>query len=208
MKKNSVKKEIKTDVPDIEPFEGRDSLRQKEDLIQMQNTVAEELRGTLKTEPKQIANLFSGLLEIADFMLKNTTGVGSNFQLAECDVSKISRDDVMDYYKHIFILLGYHFGRLVPQYQESVWKKVIALTQDPELCVGFSRELETCLDHENGDFSPVQAGHKLWERAQKTLHVVETIKNNTARIYYQTAPGQNLIYIVERGSEEGWLDTD
>jgi len=208
MKKHSAKKKIRTNVPESDPWEGREELRQKEDLIHLQKSVADELRESVKQQSTAVVRLFDGFLEIADFMFKNTCGVGSNFQLAECDLTQITRYDISTYYKYMLILLAHHFGQLVPYYQETVWQQVVTSTQDPELCRQFSKALETCVDHENGGFSPVQAGRKLWRHVQKLLHVKDTVKNSMVRIYYQTAPGQNLIYIVEQGAEAGWLKTE
>jgi hypothetical protein len=208
MKKRPTKKDIHTNVPGIEPWEGRDELLQKEGLIHIQQAVADELRRNLDPEPGASKNLFANFLEIAEFMLRNTCGVGSNFKLAECDISRITHKDVKIYYTCMLVLLTYYFGRLVPNQQEYAWQQVIKMTQEPELCREFSQQLESCVDPESDEFVSLQAGQALWQRAREVLHVQESSKNSTARIYYQTAPGQNLIYVVEQGARDGWLKTE
>ncbi|MBN1595374.1 hypothetical protein JW933_05545 [candidate division FCPU426 bacterium] len=205
MKKHPSKKDVTIYIPESDPFDGRAEMRRKEELIQLQNTVAKEFEARISSQPPYLKKLFKGFLEIADFMLKNTTGVGSNFELAECDVARISREDIRRYYQLTLVLLTYHCGCLLPDYREKTWKQAVKLAGDMELCRQFKNELETCVDHESGGFSPVQAGHKLWEQAQALMHVQPSGKNSTARIYYQTAPGQNLIFVVEKGAAEGWF---
>jgi len=205
-KKKNVQ-DIKTNVPSQEPWEGRETLKRKDDLLHLQKSVAQHFLDATKGSSKVVKNIFAGFLEIADFMFKNTCGVGSNFKLAECAITEISRENIFQYYKVLVVLLGYHFGCLVPKHQQAVWEAVLSTTQDRDFCESFSKTLAECIDHENAGFSPVQAGHKFWQQTCDLLCVQDQAINPTGRIYYQTAPGQNLIYIVEQGVEEGWLKT-
>ncbi len=189
-----------------DPMESPRDLRQKEDLIHLQEQIAQDLSRAAKKNPEVVSRLIDGFLEIADFMFKNTCGVGSSYRLAECEVGKISAQDIQQYYKLLLVVLAYHFSRLNTSHRETVWDAVVELTGDRGFCESFSEKLESCLDHENGDFSPVKAGHHLWQQVRESMHVLNSDVNTAARIYYQTAPGQNLLFIVEQATEEGWLE--
>jgi hypothetical protein len=142
--------------------------------------------------------LLKGFLEIANFMLKNTTGIGSNSCLAQCRLANLQKKDIREYYTLVLALLGYHLGRMLPKKAKSVWDAVVAVSGDAETCRAFAQELETCKDHEDGEFSSIRAGRKLWERVSKLLQVKDADTNAPGRIYYQTAPGQDLVFILEQ----------
>jgi hypothetical protein len=169
------------------------------------NQVSEALRGKLTGCPEAEVRLLTGFLEIANFMLKNTCGVGSNFKLAECRLDTIESAAIHRYYTLVLTTLAHHFGTLLPHKKAAIWECVRLLADDPEVCEGLARELEACRDHQDGSYSPIRAGRKLWERVAEVLHVRDPQANDTARIYYQTAPGQDLVYLVEQSLQEGWF---
>ncbi|NTV51685.1 MAG: hypothetical protein HGA76_01540 [Candidatus Firestonebacteria bacterium] len=164
----------------------------------LHNEAMTELAAGLERYRGDDAKLLKGFLEIANFMLKNTTGIGSNICLAECRLGSLQKKDIREYYTLVLTLLAYHLGRMLPKKAQSVWDAVSDITGDPETCRAFARELETCHDHEDGEFSSIRAGRKLWEHAAKLLRVKDAVNNVTGRIYYQTAPGQDLVYIMEQ----------
>jgi hypothetical protein len=157
----------------------------------------EELSAAVRRQPAKDQKLLKGFLEIADFMLKNTTGIGSNIHLAECRLADLGKPEIHQYYTLVLALLAFHLGCLLPAQAQGVWEAVLQVTGDAGTCEAFARELEACKDHEDGTFSQVRAGRKLWERAARLLGVPDAEKNVPGRFYYQTAPGQDLIFILE-----------
>jgi hypothetical protein len=172
------------------------------------NQVAEALRARLAGRAEPETRLLTGFLEIANFMLKNTCGVGSNFKLAECRLDLIESPAIHRYYTLVLTALAHHFGQLLPNKKAPVWECVRLLADDPEVCEALARELEECRDHQDGSYSPIRAGRKLWERVAEVLRVTDPLANDTARIYYQTAPGQDLVYLVEQSLHEGWFSEE
>jgi hypothetical protein len=175
---------------------------------QWHNAVSDDLKARVDKFPDPWTRLMSGFIEIANFMLKNTCGVGSNFKLAECGLATIQKPAIHRFYTLVMTELTYHFGELLPKRKAEVWPLLRDLADDPQLCDAFSRELEECRDHEDGTFSSVRAGRKLWERVAQLLHAQDPESNVTARIYYQTAPGQDLVYLVEQAIHEGWFSEE
>ncbi|MEW6516973.1 MAG: hypothetical protein AB1439_08720 [candidate division FCPU426 bacterium] len=208
MPKRPVKKKIVLQQPDDEPWLNPDEIKRREDIIRDQRQVAAEFIQAAHRQPKIISKLLLGLLEIVDFMFKNTCGVGSSYRLTTCRLEALTQDDIRGYYRLLLTALAYHFRTLMPKTGESLWQAAVAMTGDPAGCEEISRELAACLDQTDGSYSPVQAGHRLWQRVRGIMHVEEDREDPTARIYYQTAPGQNLLFVVERANEEGWLKKD
>ncbi len=171
----------------------------------LHNEVAEDLNALANYYGGHEGKLLRGFLEIANFILKNTCGVGSNFKLADCRLADIDQPRIRKYYTFMLTLLAYHFGQLLPAKREAIWKLVLEITGDPESATAFGRELEECKDHQDGTFSPVRAGRKLWAHVAEVLYADAPEENATARIYYQTAPGQDLIFLVEKVVDEGWF---
>lgn len=180
-------------------------LVQNEQFVRQHNEVMEALSSQARQLPGILPRLFAGFLEIANFMLKNTCGLGSNFKLADCLIAELSGEDIRQYYALVLTILGFHFGTLMPSKRELVWKTATALSGYPDLCREFAVELEECRDHQDKTYSQVRAGRKLWERAARLLRISQPEKNTTARIYYQTAPGQDLVFITEKAVAEGWF---
>jgi hypothetical protein len=164
----------------------------------LHNEVAAELNVSLEPYAGDDHKLLQGFLEIANFMLKNTTGIGSNICLAECRLESLQKKDIRKYYTLVLALLAYHLGRMLPKKAQWIWEAVLAISGDAATCEAFARELETCKDHEDGEFSSIRAGRKLWEHVSELLHVQGAQTNVTGRIYYQTAPGQDLVFIMEQ----------
>ncbi len=192
-------------IPAAEPDAGlADAAR----LTHWINQVDELLHAKLAGRPQPETRMLAGFLEIANFMLKNTCGVGSNFKLAVCSLNDVERDGIHRYYTLVLTALAHHFGQLLPHKKAAIWDCVLALADDPEVCEALARELEECRDHQDGNFSPVRAGRRLWARVAEVLHVSDPQTNDTARIYYQTAPGQDLVYLVEQALHEGWYSEE
>jgi hypothetical protein len=164
------------------------------------NEVAEELAAAVQRHAGKEGKLLSGFLEIANFMLKNTTGIGSNIRLAECEVSGLPKEAIYKYYTWVLTLLAFHGGRLLPQKAQSLMNAVIAVSGDAVTCRAFVEELEACKDHQDGEFSSVRAGRKLWEHVAQLLCIKNAESNVTGRIYYQTAPAQDLLFVLEKDS--------
>jgi hypothetical protein len=190
---------------DHDNWEKPHSLQQKEAIIQMQNQISSQLLQVLDTKSAMLKRLFMGFLEIADFMFKNTCGVGSNYQLAQCNLANIQIEDVLNYYHLILLFMAFHFKQLVPEKAGVVWEITMELAGSSPLDRQFIQDLEKCQELSTHQFSPVQAGRKLWENTKKLLHIKSESKSSAGKIYYQTAPGQNLIYMVEQGMTDGWL---
>jgi hypothetical protein len=171
----------------------------------LHNEVHEELKQRAVACGGRKTKLLQGFLEIANFILKNTCGVGSNFKLANCRLQELESAEIRKYYTLMLTLLAFHFGQLLPDMRELAWRLIQDLTGDADLMAAFSSELEDCKDHQDGSFSPVRAGRKLWARVAEVLHIAAPEENVTARIYYQTAPGQDLIFLAEKASGEGWF---
>jgi len=180
-------------------------LQVKEQWTRWHNEVMDEMAARAAQHPENEARLLKGFLEIASIMLKNTCGVGSNFKLAECDIADIDKDAIRKYFTLVLSALGHHFCQLLPNKKDQVWDMILTLCSDPDTCRDLSGELDECRDHQSGDFSAVRAGRRLWERTAELLHVRNPGANVTARIYYQTAPGQDLIYLVEQAENAIWL---
>lgn len=172
------------------------------------NQVDELLRAKLAGRPEPETRMLAGFLEIANFMLKNTCGVGSNFKLAVCSLSDVGSAGIHRYYTLVLTALAYHFGQLLPHKKDAIWDCVRALADDPKVCETLASEFEECRDHQDGSYSPVRAGRRLWVHAAAVLHVNDPLNNDTARIYYQTAPGQDLVYLVEQALHEGWYSEE
>jgi hypothetical protein len=187
------------------PLSSYHDLQQAELWNRQHNEVMDELLMQALKFPDADAKLLTGLLEITNFMLKNTCGVGSNIKLADCDLARIEPRNIRKYYALVLAALACHFGQLLPQRKEALWQQVTSLCAEPELCRELAAELESCRDHQDGVYSPVRAGRRLWERVADLLCVKSAETNVTARIYYQTAPGQDLVYLVEEAVNEGWL---
>jgi hypothetical protein len=162
------------------------------------NEVVAELNAALARYEGNHGKLLRGFVEIANIMLKNTTGIGSNICLAECRVDGLKKKDIRKYYTLVLTLLAYHLGRMLPKKARSIWDVVVEISGDDETCRAFARDLETCKDHEDGEFSSIRAGRKLWERVSQLLQIKDAETNVTGRIYYQTAPGQDLVFIMEQ----------
>lgn len=192
-------------VPHDLPLPGHHDLQEAEHWSRLHNAVLESLTARAKETGGMDSRLLEGLLEIAEIMLKNTCGVGSNIRLAECELAAITEDNIRRFYTQVLATLAFHFGTLLPNRREAIWDEIRILCADADSCAELAHELEECRDHECGDFSPVRAGRKLWEHAAGLLHVRHADTNVTARIYYQTAPGQDLVYLVEQAADEGWL---
>lgn len=184
---------------------GHHDLKQAERWSRLHNEVMDELTAKAERFPDTDARLLKGFLEIANFMLKNTCGVGSNIRLAECRIEDIDKDKIRKYYTLVLSTLAFHFGQLLPNRREAIWSKLVALCGDEDSCRELACELKSCRDHQGGDFSPVRSGRRLWERTAELLGVKHAETNTPARIYYQTAPGQDLIYLVEQAENEGWF---
>ncbi len=166
----------------------------------LHNDVAAELTAAVSPYTGKDAALLLGFLDIANFILKNTTGIGSNIRLAECQVGELSKETIRTFYALMLTLLAYHYGRLIPKNAGKMLDAVIAVTGDTITVRTFVEELETCKDHQDGEFSSVRAGRKLWERVSVLLRVKNAEANVTGRIYYQTAPAQDLMFIMEKQS--------
>jgi hypothetical protein len=164
----------------------------------LHNETLAEFSAALESVTGNDGQLLRGFLEIANFMLKNTTGIGSNICLAECRLTRLQKKDIREFYTLVLSLLAYHLGRMLPKKAEPIWNAVVALSGDPDTCQAFARELETCKDHEDGEFSSIRAGRKLWERVSRLLQIKDAETNVAGRIYYQTAPGQDLVFIMEQ----------
>lgn len=202
---NARKKEwITTNVPDSEDWDNHDELKLKETIIQRQNQIKSMLKERSGQFESSIAELLSNMVEIADIILKNTCGVGSNFKLAECDLSLMSAENIKLFFDYVLAVLGYYFGQLIPQEREVVWQSVQKMIDDKKNCQFWIKKLSDCLDHESGNYSPVRAGRLLWEKVAGLFAVQDWENNTTARIYYQTALGQDLVYVIESSKDARW----
>jgi len=179
-----------------------------ERFSRLHNQVAEEFTARAQRLPATDARLLKGFIEIANFMLKNTCGVGSNIQLAECRLEDLDPNTLRKYYTLMLTLLGYHFNQMLPAKKKSMWDQILRVTDDRQTCEDFARELEACRDHQDGTYSSVRGGRKLWERVGVLLNIIRPEENTTARIYYQTAPAQDLVFMVEQAMHEGWFQEE
>jgi hypothetical protein len=167
--------------------------------ISLQNSVMDELLERTMRKTTEDQKLILDFLEIADFMLKNTTGTGSHIHLADCDLNGLGLQEIRKYFTLVLALLGFHAGQLLPEKARTLWELVKQVTNDPETCEALARELETCRD-QDGEFSPIRAGRKLWEHAASLLKIHDAESNAPGRFYYQTAPAQDLVFILENMS--------
>lgn len=185
-------------------WDNHDELKQKEIIIQRENDIEAELKEVCRQfEPAQ-TDLLSGMIEIGEVILKNTSGIGSNFKLAECDLNVMTEATIRRFFSHVLSVLGYHFGQLVPDDRELIWSCVSKLLDDPDVGQSWQQKLSKCLDHQDGHYSLVRGGRLLWEEVARLLHIKEWETNTTARIYYQTALAQDLIYVMESIENEKW----
>jgi hypothetical protein len=206
--KRPIKKRLPMPLPDDEPWLSPEELKRRENILHLQRQVAASFMQAAHRQPKVMSKLLLGLLEIVDFMFKNTCGVASSYRLTQCRLEAITLEDVRKYYHLLMTALAHHLRTLLPKTGGEVWKVVAEMTGNPAQCEEFGRQLSACVDQSDGSYSPVQAGHLLWQQVREVMHVVGTEQDLTARIYYQTAPGQNLLFVVESANEEGWLTKD
>lgn len=208
MPKRPVKKKLEMLQPDDDPWLSPEELKRRETILLMQRQVAAAFLQAAHRQPKVMSKLLLGLLEIVDFMFKNTCGVASSYRLTQCRLEEFTLEDVKNYYRLLMTALAHHLRSLLPKTGGELWKVVAEMTGDPARAEEFGRQLAACVDQSDGSYSPVQAGHLLWQRVREIMHVIGTEQDLTARVYYQTAPGQNLLYVIESANEEGWLKKD
>lgn len=208
MPKRPAKKKTEILQPDDDPWLSPEELQRRENVLHLQRQVAAAFIQAARRQPKVMSKLLLGLLEIVDFMFKNTCGVASTYRLTQCQLEAITLENVRQYYRLLMTALAYHLRTLMPRTGGEAWKVVVEMSGDPAQCEAFGQQLAACVDQSDGSYSPVQAGHQLWQQVREAMHVIGTEQDQTARIYYQTAPGQNLLFVVERANEEGWLTKD
>ncbi len=172
-------------------------LKLKESVIQRQNQVVQAMKTKSHQAGKELAGILSDMVEIADIILKNTCGIGSAFKLAECDLTLMTVENIERFISLVLIQLAYQYGQLIPQEKGQMTAAIQQLLDQDELLQTWTDQLAQCQDHEDGQFSPVRAGRLLWETAGGLFAVKDWQTNTTARIYYQTAPSQDLIYSIE-----------
>jgi len=206
--KRPVKKKLEMLQPDDDPWLSPEELKRRENILLMQRQVAASFLQAAHRRPKVMSKLLLGLLEIVDFMFKNTCGVASSYRLTQCRLEDITLEDIRNYYRLLLTALAHHLRSLLPKTGGELWQVVAEMTGDPSRAEEFGRQLAACVDQSDGSYSPVQAGHLLWQRVREVMHVIGTEQDQTARVYYQTAPGQNLLFVVESANEEGWLKKD
>jgi len=195
-----------TDIHDLDAkgWESHDDIKIKEGVIQLQNKVENSLKRKLETVESDLGALLAGMIEIAGVIFKNTCGIGSNFKLAECDLKVLTQENIRRFFSHVLVVLGYHFGQIVPQDRKQMQAAFLSLLGEPGIVKEWSRKLTSCLDGEMQEYSPVKAGRLLWEEVCRLFEIQNGEENNTARIYYQTALVQDLIYIMESIENERW----
>ncbi len=184
-------------LPDLHGWENHEELKLKETVIQRQNEVAQALKARSRDVEPSLQALISDMVEIAGVILKNTCGIGSAFKLADCDLTLMTGENINRFYTLALTQLAYHYSQLIPLEKTRITEALSKIVGGDAFVQDWTEKLAQCQDHEDGQYSAVRGGRLLWETIATLFAIKNWETNTTARIYYQTAPSQDLIYSIE-----------